>query len=77
MAGVDWATLWVEFGFDTPDCLGSYVISTTQLELAPEASDLATGGPHDLIAEAVDEDALAHVTTNGAKGETITSGYVL
>ena len=76
-AGIDWSALWEEFGFDTPDCLGSYVISTTQLVLALEASDLATGKPHDLIDEVVDEGVLAHVTDDGAKGGTITRGYVL
>lgn len=76
-AGVDWAALWEEFGFDTPDCRGSYVISRTQLTLALEASDLATGNPHALIDEAVGEGVLAHVTADGAKGETITRGYAL
>lgn len=76
-ARVDWRALWEEFGFDTPDCLGSYVISTTQLALALEASDLATGNPHDLIDEAVDAGVLAQVTDTGAEGGTITCGYAL
>ena len=76
-AGVDWVSLREEFGFDTADCRGSYVISPTQLTLALDASDLVMGNPQDLISEAIDEGVLATVTAESAEGGSLTRGYAL
>jgi len=36
---VDWAALWEEFGFDTPDATGSKIISDTQLTAALDVAE--------------------------------------
>ncbi|NLV14387.1 hypothetical protein [Haloarcula argentinensis] len=43
-ADVDWAALWDEFGFDTPDAAGNKMASDTQLEAALQATEQSIAG---------------------------------
>ena len=41
---VDWAALWKEFGFDTPDAAGFKLASDTQLEAALQPTEQSPAG---------------------------------
>lgn len=59
---IDWQALWEEFGFDTPDVTGGYVISETQLIGAVEASEQdITGTAREHINNAVESEDLLDV----------------
>ena len=74
---IDWAGLWQEFGFDTPDAVGSRVASTTQLTAAVDVTDQGVpGDPAGHIRAAVDAGLLQEVYTEGDAGRTL-RGYVL
>lgn len=70
---VDWAALWDEFGFDTPDAAGDQYASDTQLHAAVEASEQGIdGGAESLIQDAVDDGKLRKLEIPAT-----TRGYVL
>jgi len=51
---VDWAALWDEFGFDTPDAAGNKCASPTQLEAALQSTEQSIAGdPEGHINQAV------------------------
>ena len=63
---IDWAALWEEFGFDTPDANGDLLASRTQLQAALEASDQdISGDAEQQIDDAVDVGDLDEVTLDG------------
>jgi hypothetical protein len=74
---IDWAALWQEFSFETPDAVGSRVVSTTQLTAAVDVTDQGIpGDPVGHIRAAVDAGLLQEVYTEGDAGRTL-RGYVL
>lgn len=75
---IDWAELWAEFGFDTPDTDGNEYVSRTQLEAAIDASDQnIVGDARGIITDAVDDGVLHKLTASGTHGEALTRGFVL
>jgi hypothetical protein len=75
---IDWNALWEEFGFDTEDSRGSFVISHTQLEAAIEVSeqDITIDGTS-VIQQAVEDDILIEDHTTDQNGTQQRRGYVL
>lgn len=56
---VDWAALWEEFGFDTPDAAGNEFVSDTALVAALQSTDQPLAGDAEgHIDEAVDDGVL-------------------
>lgn len=75
---IDWAALWEEFGFETPDAVGSRVASTTQLMAAIDVSDQGIpGDPAAHIQAAVDADLLHEVYAESDDAGRTLRGYVL
>lgn len=75
---VDWAALWEEFGFDTPNAIGSIVISKTQLTGAIESSDQNISlSTDDAIDWATEHDILLKKEIRGWEGEMQLRGFIL
>jgi hypothetical protein len=57
---VDWAALWEEFGFGTPDAAGNKCASDTQLEATLQSTDQSPAG-----------DAIGHISQAVASGTLV------
>ncbi|WP_135306391.1 hypothetical protein [Haloarcula amylovorans] len=69
---VDWATLWMEFGFDSPDGVGNEFASETQLVAAIQSTEQSVAGDaKSHIQNAVEKAILVERKTEGG----ITRGY--
>ena len=74
---VDWTGLWEEFGFDTPDAIGSKLISRCQLIGAIECTEQElSGNPQSIIEAGVEDGPLEKIEAITGRGTAITRGYL-
>lgn len=74
---IDWSALWEEFGFDSTDATGNYVISRTQLVPAIETSEQTIAGdPGAIIEDAVRDGPLETNHVADEYGSNHLRGYL-